>query len=150
MCKPQLFLGSFLWTYLLSLDGHPEGPSSFSWADGQELCQGQGRFLYEQTLQSKVTESALILTHVLTAVSGTVVLYLGIVLGGCFWGLLRLGCEGQGFPRQPGRSFLAPQEPEAQAAQVSDVPTTSRRPEQVSRAVVGRGRCPGPLAVYWA
>ncbi|TKC39703.1 hypothetical protein EI555_019482 [Monodon monoceros] len=40
-------------------------------------------------------------------------------------------------------------EPEAQAAQVSDVPATSWRPEQVSRAMVRRGRCLGPLAVYW-
>ena len=77
------------------------------------------------------------------------VLYLGMVLGRCFWWVLRLGCEGQGFSRQPGCSFLAPQEPEAQAAQVSDVPATSRRPEQVSRAMVRRGRCLGPLAVFW-
>lgn len=40
-------------------------------------------------------------------------------------------------------SFLPPQEPEAQAAQVSDVPATSQRPEQVSRAMVGG-------AVSWA
>lgn len=32
--KTSAFLGIFLWTYLLSLDGHSEGPSSFSRAAG--------------------------------------------------------------------------------------------------------------------
>lgn len=43
--------------------------------------------------------------------------------------------RGKAFSNSPDAPFSLFQEPEAQAAQVSDVLATSRWPEQVSRAV---------------
>lgn len=51
--------------------------------------------------------------------------------------------RGKAFSKSQDDPFSLPQEPEAQAAQVSDVLATSSRPEQV------KGGCLGPLPVYW-
>lgn len=58
--------------------------------------------------------------------------------GRALGGGAKAGLGGAGpFLNSQDTPFSLPQEPEAQAAQVSDVPATSQRPEQVSGAVAG-------------
>ena len=55
--------------------------------------------------------------------------------------------QGRAFSDSQDTPFSFPQEPEVQAAQVSDMPVTSQQPEQVSGAVGGGS---GPSPVSWA
>lgn len=129
MCKPQLPLDSIFWTYLLSLTQRGPHPSH-----GQvgRCCQGQEGFFMNKCFQPVVSESARVLIHSYRRLSGH-----EDGAGKARRGGAEAGLGGAGpFPDSQDTPFSLPQEPEAQVAQVSDVPATSQRPEQVSRAVL--------------